>query len=146
MSLDFEKLFTLTDNNDFAISLYEILDRNSGRNPEQLNSSQKTLFLCINIENAGQADSILSFLQEDYSNYSKEVISALSQIGAVKSSELIKQAVELLPKDGSWFYDSASEESQDKLEELDREFSDYPDGLLCDLYRMFAENHKEDFK
>ena len=41
-----------------------------------------------------------------------EYLNALKEIGAYKSSEIIQQAINLLPKDGSCFFDSANESSE----------------------------------
>lgn len=141
---DIDSLFLLKDNSDFSIALHELLINQYEKAPEYLNSAGLNLFLCMHLENAGQADSILSFLQEWYPQYSKEVVIALHDIGAVKSSELISQAVELLPKDGTWFFESADENSQNLMSKIDREFSSYPDGFLRDLYRNYADNNKSD--
>lgn len=140
-----DDLFQLTDNDDFTISLYEILSNQCGHKPDTLNPRQRVLFLCIQLENAGQADSILSFLQEDFPEYAGEAVKALNEIGATKSAEIIKQAVRLLPENGSWFFDNADEDSQNLMIKFDTEFSGYPDGLMCDLYRKYADNHRSDF-
>jgi uncharacterized protein YdeI (YjbR/CyaY-like superfamily) len=50
-----------------------------------------------------QADSILGFLQGDFPQYASEAVNTLNEIGATNSAEIIKQAVELLQEDGSWF-------------------------------------------
>lgn len=142
---DIESLFQLFDNDDFSIALYEILSNKCGYNPDILNPNLKTIFLCMLMENAGQADHILSFLQEDFSKYADEVINALNEIGATKSSEIIKQAVQLLPEDGSWFFDTASESLKNLMSKLDSDFSSYPDGQMRDLYRKFADKHRGDF-
>jgi len=142
---DIEGLFLLTDNDDFSIALYEILNNQANYKPDTLNPTQRVLFLCMHLENAGQADHILSFLQEDFPEYVGKAVNALNEIGAKKSAEIIKQAVELLPEDGSWFFDNADETSQNLMSKLDREFSSYPDGPMCDLYRKYANNHRSDF-
>lgn len=139
---DIDSLFLLKDNSDFSIALHKILINQYEKSPENLNSAELNLFLCMHLENAGQADSILSFLQEWYPQYSKEVVIALNNIGAIKSSELINQAVELLPKYGTCFFNNADENTQNLMEKIDREFSSYPDGLLRDLYRNYADNNK----
>jgi len=142
---DINGLFQLSDNDDFSIALYEILSNRCNFNPDTLNPTHRTLFLCMLLENAGQADHILGFLQEDFPKYADETINALNKIDATKSSEIIKQAVQLLPKDGSWFFETANESSLNLMSRLDSEFSSYPDGLMCDLYRKFADNHRSDF-
>jgi hypothetical protein len=142
---DINGLFQLSDNDDFSIALYEILSNRCNFNPDTLNPTHRTLFLCMLLENAGQADHILGFLQEDFPKYADETINALNKIDATKSSEIIKQAVQLLPKDGSCFFETANESSLNLMSRLDSEFSSYPDGLMCDLYRKFADNHRSDF-
>ena len=137
-------IFELTDNGDFTIALYEILSNQCDYNPDKLSSVQRVLFLCMLLEDAGQADHILSFLQEEFPDYADEAVEALTEIGATKSAEIIKQAIELLPKDGTWFFDNVDENSENLMKKLDSEFSDYPDGLMRDLYRKYAEKHKDD--
>jgi len=138
-------LFNIKHNSDFSIALHEILMKRHEENPNSLNQSEFNLFLCMHLENAGQADHILSFLQEWFPKYSDEVVTALNEIGAIKSAAIIKQAVGLLPKDGSWFYDSADEKTQKRMDELDSQFSDYPDGFMRDLYRKYADDRRKDF-
>ena len=141
---DIESLFKLQENSDFSIALHEILITQYEKAPESLTSVELNLFLCMHLENAGQSDSILSFLQEWFPQYSSEVITALSEIDATKSSELIKEAVKLLPEDGGWFFNSADEEKQILMSKIDRDFSNYPDGFLRDLYRIYAERNKNE--
>lgn len=141
---DIDSLFLLNDNDDFSIALYEILNNQCDYKPHTLNPTQRVLFLCMHLENAGQADSILGFLQEDFPEYAIEAVIALNEIGATKSAELIRQAVELLPENGSCFFDHADESSQTLMGKFDSEFSSYPDGLMSDLYRKYADNHRND--
>lgn len=141
---DFEALFELSDHDDFCIALLEILSNQCNYNPDKLNHCQRTLFLCMQLEDLGQTDGILSFLQEDFSDYTNETVSALHEIGAFKSEELIKQAIELLPENGEWFYEVSDADSKIIMEKLDREFSSYPDGKLNDLYRKYADDHRNE--
>jgi hypothetical protein len=60
---DIEALFLLKDISDFSIALHEVLINRHEENPNSLNPAQLNLFLCMHLENAGQADHILSFLQ-----------------------------------------------------------------------------------
>ncbi|MCD8418814.1 DMP19 family protein [Tenacibaculum finnmarkense genomovar finnmarkense] len=141
---DIESLFSLNDNSDFSIALYEILVKRNGKKPDSLNEIELNLFLCMHLENAGQADSILTFLQEWFPEQNEKVIKSLNEIGATKSSEIIKKAIELLPKNGSWFFESSNEESEKIMSKLDSDFSNYPDGSMKNLYRKYAEKHKNE--
>jgi hypothetical protein len=142
---DIDSLFLISGSDFFSIVLHSILCNRCNNKPEILNPTQRVLFLCMHLENAGQADSILAFLQEWYPEFTDEVVYALNEISATKSAEIIKQAVELLPKNGSWFFNTADESAINLMVRLDREFSSYPDGFLCDLYRKYAEKHRSDF-
>lgn len=140
-----EALFLLKDNSDFSIALHEILSNRHDENPSSLNEVQLNLFLCMHLENAGQADHILSFLQEWYPNHSTTVVKSLHKIGAIKSSKIIEQAINLLPADGSWFYDKADEDAQDLMDKLGSQFLDYPDGFIRDLYRNMPRKTEATF-
>lgn len=141
---DIDSLFLLDDNSDFSIAIHEILVNKYEKSPDNLNPIELNLFLAIHLENAGQADSILTFLQEWFPQYSNKVINSLNEIGAIKSSEIIKQAVQMLPKDGSWFFNSANEIEQYLMRNFDREFSSYPDGNIKDLYRKYADKYRNE--
>ena len=141
---DIESLFSLKDNSDFSIALYEILEKRNEKEPNSLNEIELNLFLCMNLENAGQADSILTFLQEWFPEQNEQIIISLNEIGAIKSSEIIKKAVELLPENGSWFFESSTENSEKLMSKLDCDFSSYPDGSIRDLYRKYAEKYKSE--
>ncbi|MCD8445365.1 DMP19 family protein [Tenacibaculum finnmarkense] len=141
---DIESLFSLKDNSDFSIALFEILQKRNEKEPNSLNEIELNLFLCMNLENAGQADSILSFLQEWFPEQNEKVIKSLNEIGASKSSEIIKKAIELLPENGTWFFESSNEESERIMSELDSEFSNYPDGPMRNLYRKYAEKNRNE--
>ena len=97
----------------------------------------------MHLENAGQSDSILAFLQEWFPQYQQRVVVALKRMGAAKSAKFIEQATALLPTDNQWFYEVADEASQALLEDIDRKFSSYPDGSMPDLYRAYVERHRE---
>jgi hypothetical protein len=66
---DIDSLFKLVDNADFSIALHEILVNRYEKSPDNLGPIELNLFLAMHLENAGQADSILTFLQEWYPQY-----------------------------------------------------------------------------
>lgn len=143
---DIERLFDLEDDSDFSIALREILENDCEEpyNPKNLNKVSMTLFLCMALENASQADSILCFLEDDYREYKNIISDMLYEIGAVNCSQLVMKAIEILPKNESSFYKTASEKEQNLMKALDSEFSNYPDGKMTRLYRAYANLHKED--
>lgn len=140
---DTSALFELEANDVFSIALHQLLINKHQINPNTLTEPELNLFICMHLENAGQADSILSFLQEWHPEYAPLVTKGLKDIGAIKSSEIIKKALTLIPEDGTWFYENATEEEEELMDKFDGEFSDYPDGFLCNLFRSYAERNKE---
>ena len=141
---DINGLFQLADNSDFSIALSEIINNRCDYNPDRLNNTQRVLFLCMRLVDAGQADHILSFLQEEYSQWKHEAVNALKEIGAIKSAEIIRQAIDLLPENNEWFFDTADEHSEKLMNQHDRDFSNYPDGSMPELYRKYAEKNRND--
>ncbi|WP_299107189.1 hypothetical protein [uncultured Tenacibaculum sp.] len=141
---DFESLYSLKNDSDFSIALHQILVNRYDKDPNSLNKTELNLFLCMHIENADQADSILSFLQEWFPEQKEQIVKSLNEIGATKSSKIIKRAIELLPKDESCFFKSSDENSEKEMSKLGNEFSNYPDGSLRYLYRKYAEKHKNE--
>ena len=139
-----EAIFSLENHADFSFTLHEVLMSRYDADENSLNEPQLNLFLIMHLENAGQADHILSFLQEWFPNYAQKVVKALHEIGATNSARIIQKAVDLLPEDKSWFYDTADEAAIQSMDVLDEQFSDYPDGFLRDLYRNYANHHKEE--
>lgn len=135
-------LFNLKNNGAFSCALHRILMNQYEKEPSSLNEIQLNLFLCMHLENAGQADHILSFLQEWFPHYQKRIVDSLKRIGAVKSSEIIERAIKLLPDDGTWFFNSSNDEDEKLMSELDTKFSGYPDGAMCNLIRSYAEENK----
>tara|TARA_R110000744_G_C19233761_1_gene548457 strand:- start:646 stop:945 length:300 start_codon:yes stop_codon:yes gene_type:complete len=98
----------------------------------------------MHLENAGQSETILTFLEEWFPDQREQVIISLTEIGAVKSAESIKLAVTLLPKDGSSFFDNPTENSDRFMMTLNSLFINYPDGPMPDLYRKYAEKHRDE--
>ena len=139
---DIEELFKCSDSGDFTIALFEILSNQFDGDPTKMNLVQQNLFLSIWLENYGQSDTIYTFLEEEYPSYSNEVINGLREIGALKSSEIIKQSVNLLHEKGSFFSENLDENSCNLLTKYNDEFSSYPDGRLDCLYRKYAEVNK----
>ena len=141
---DVIKLYQLKNNSVFSIALHEILVNLYESNKKQLNKYQFNLFLAIHLENSGQSCGVLGCLQEWFPQYLNKFVPALIDIDAVQSARAIRKVVSLLPEDGSWFFKSSSEESEELLAIYDKEFSDYPDGNMSNLYRSYATKYKSE--
>ena len=66
---DFDSLFRLENNSAFSVALQKILSLLHQNNPNSLNNHQRNLFICMQLENAGQAGHILTFFQEWHPEY-----------------------------------------------------------------------------
>lgn len=139
-----DKLFRLEDNAAFSNCLRQILDNLYRKNPTRLNKHQLNLYLSMNLENSGQSCGILSCLQEWFPEHQDKFVNALKNIGAPKSADAIEKAISLLPENGIWFFKTSNEKTETLMSNYDREFSDYPDGCMPDLYRTYAELNKSE--
>lgn len=112
---------------------------------EKLNNTQKTIFLCMTLEDHCQADGILSFTEEPELFFLlPQTKSALLDIQATNTAKALQRFLDFLPKETfekhiipewSWFMDSKNETV---IDDIDSEISNYPDGLLRELYRTFV--------
>ena len=135
-----KKILQIENGFDFSYALMQYLEKQCSKknDPTNLNEYQKTLYLCIWLEDFSISDGILTFINDVYCNYHDEIVLALHSIGAVKSSNIIKEAINLLPVDGEWFLKTANQELKEKMRKLDQEFCSYPDGELWSLYRKYT--------
>jgi len=142
-SNDGDKLYRLSENQAFSIALHQILNNLYEADPNGLNEPQMNLFLSMHLENSGQSCGMLACLQEWFPQHLNKFVPALKEIKALKSALAVEKAINLLPEDGSWFFESANDSTKFLMREYDCYFSDYPDGSMPDLYRAYAEEHKE---
>ena len=131
-------LFALNDEEkqEFVRHLYDHL---CGMRLGEMNHAQRTLYLAIRLEDTCQADALPS-LSEDEELFLAlpEMRSALEELGAVKTADLLGEFISLLPVDSvpewSWFF---SEERTHTISDLDRKISNYPDGPMAQLYTAY---------
>lgn len=112
---------------------------------EALNHEQKVLFLCMSLEGACQADTILSLHEEGIMLQMPEIYEALIEIGAPITASLVKEFINLLPPntfedmilpDWNWFYKDM--EIEDKIRNIDSKISNYPDGSMQTIYYKYV--------
>lgn len=147
-SKDVNALLSL-DEYDFGDFLTELNYTYFSEMPfEKLNHEQKVLFLCMKLEDACQADTITS-LAEDGDMLLKlpEIRSAHEEIGAPETAGLIQNFIDLLPDntfeasvipDWDWFFEN--EEREDKISEIDGDITDYPDGVMRNVFRRYCSD------
>ncbi len=118
-------------------------------NRKELNDTQKTLFYCMLLEDCVQADSIISILEDGIVYDELEIISkAYKTVGAKKTSDLVNKLKELL-HDYKNDIDSANiaflenEKLYKKVMDVDDSISNYPDGVMSDIYYKYFYNEEK---
>lgn len=114
--------------------------------PAAMNAAQRRLFLCMTLEDHCQADGLESLSEEPSLFFSlPETCAALRAVGAPKTAAALDRFVSLLPADFAaagvipdWLNSADDSDPRRRaMEEIDREISDYPDGVLREVYRCW---------
>lgn len=103
---------------------------------DEMDHAQRTLYLAMRLEDTCQADALPSLSDEEEIFLAlPEMKSALEELGAVKTAELLKEFISLVPvgvvPEWDWFF---ADERKSIIGRLDSEISSYPDGLMSSLY------------
>jgi hypothetical protein len=108
---------------------------------ESLNSHQKTLFLCMAVEDSCQADGILSLLEQENVFFAlPEAVDEFLKISSPITAKELDKFLDLMPKgtfedrvmpEYEWFSENA--EREEAAENIESAISDYPDGLTREL-------------
>lgn len=111
---------------------------------QQMNSVQKTIFLCMVLEDHCQADGLLSLTDDENLFFLlPQMKSALLAIEAPATAAALQEFIDFLPEgtfanrcmpEWEWFIEP---ENSPVFEEIDSRISEYPDGLMRGLYRKF---------
>lgn len=149
---DWNALFQLEDTGDFAMCLANLIWTLAGPDnapPEA--HAHRVLFLCIQVEDCVQCDSLLNFFDEGFAAYGPAAVEALAEIGASRSAAALGKVLSALPEGG---YPADDEKARRALcdgafgrvlEQADSVLADYPDGPMRDLYYAYAQANREDF-
>lgn len=113
---------------------------------DKLNEVQRLLFLCLSLEDACQADGLLSLTD------SKDVFFALPELcvhlqtlGAPKTARTLQKFIKLFPKDTfskrilpewAWFFESRARKK--RIKRYDTRISIYPDGAMKTIYHRYV--------
>ena len=103
---------------------------------DEMNHVQRTLYLAMRLEDTCQADALPSLSEEEEIFLAlPEMELALEELGAMKTAELLKEFISLVPAgivpEWNWFF---ANERKSIIGRLDSEISSYPDGLMSGLY------------
>ncbi len=133
---DTKRLLALNDSEKENFLLTLIYDYLSGKSLAEMNEVQKTLFLASRLEDACQADSLVS-LSEDGEIFLAlpEIKGAYEKLDAFKTAELLGEFISLVPggviPEWDWFFEP---ERKDIINRIDGGICDYPDGVMSHLY------------
>ena len=149
---DWEELFQLEDSGDFAMCLGSLIWTLAGPdNTPPEGHTQRVLFLCIQVEDCTQCDSLWNFFDDGFAPYAQETVEALRELGAPKSAAALEQVLAALPEDGYPVENTpacqalSEGEFGKRLEEADHILCNYPDGPMHGLYFTYAKAHRGDF-
>lgn len=112
---------------------------------DKLNEVQRVLFLCLSLEDACQADSLLSLTDnEDVFFALPELCAHLQTLGAIETARALQGFVGLLPKKTfsdrvmpAWEWFGKSKLRAWRIKKYDARISDYPDGAMKVLYHRY---------
>lgn len=118
---------------------------------ESLNADQKTLFLCMAVEAACQADGILSLLEDESVFFAlPQALDEFKRISSPITAKELDKFLDLMPKgtfenrvmpEYEWFSENAQRE--EAAEEIEATISDYPDGLTGELLWKYFTSDTE---
>lgn len=136
LNKDINQLLALdeSDKQDFLLCLmYDFL---CNMELNQMNHAQQTLFLAMRLEDTCQADSLPSLSEEEEVFLAlPKMQAALEELGAPKTAALIGELIAIVPEgtvpEWEWFF---SGEQEKVIDRLDGEITDYPDGVMAELY------------
>lgn len=129
-----------SEKEDFLFTL--IYDHLADMPIDEMNETQKTLFLASRLEDTCQADALLS-LSEDEEVFLAlpEIKNSLERLGAFKTAEFLDEFISLLPvgevPEWDWFFEA---ERDDIIKKIDSGICNYPDGPMRDLYIDYISN------
>ncbi|MBR6563696.1 MAG: hypothetical protein IKK70_07150 [Clostridia bacterium] len=116
---------------------------------ESLNADQKTLFLCMSVEDSCEADGILSLLENENVFFAlPEAVDELFKISSPITAKALDKFIDLMPKgtfenrvmpEYEWFSENA--EREEAAENIEAEITEYPDGYTGELlWEYFASS------
>ncbi|TDQ29971.1 DMP19 family protein [Tenacibaculum caenipelagi] len=124
-----------------------------GEKIEKLNSSQRTFFFIENLEREINNGGFNQFYFNSSGNFSQETVSALLEIGANKTAEIVKKANSefkngTVPKEKAERQNELElieEKAEENWNKCDSEFYEYHDNLT-ELLIVFVIKNKMEFK
>ena len=149
-----ERIWNLTDTNDFVVAMTEYLDNktNYGEDMSVLSEAERIFYITQTLEMEVNNGGFSQFFYNSGGNFSNELVGAFTAIGANATAAICQKAISAfgcdIPVDRDEREDMldelGSDEIEEILEECDRAFFDYEDNLN-DLNYNFVMKNKEFF-
>lgn len=112
---------------------------------EDLNEEQRTIFLCMALEDHVQADGLLSLTDEEELFFlMPDMCKALLRLGAPQTAKALQEFIDMMPAgtfenrvmpEWKWFFET--KERENKISQIDTLIGDYPDGVMRKIYRRY---------
>ena len=145
-----EHIWSLTDTNDFVIAMKEHLDEKSqyGENMSVLSEAERIFYITQTLEMEVNNGGFSQFFFNSSGNFSNELVSAFSSIGANTTAAICQKAIAVfgrdIPVDRGDRQDMLAELESDEIDELLRECDDafyaYEDDLNELNYNYVIKN------
>ena len=120
---------------------------NYGREIEKLNTAEKAIYVCIQLENSINNGGFPAFVYNYSDMLISDVVNSFTEIGAHKTAEIFKKLLDVceIPMDfderNEWIIDTPFSEI---MEKCDDDFYKKPDNLE-ELYYQYIMKNKEQF-
>lgn len=145
-----EHIWSLTDTNDFVIAMMEHLDKktNYGKDMSVLSEAERIFYVTQSLEMEVNNGGFSQFFYNSAGNFSCELVSAFTAIGADTTADICRRAIEAfgcdIPADRNereeMLDEMESDEIDEILEECDDAFYDYEDDLNTLNYNFVMKN------
>ena len=125
-----EHIWSLTDTNDFVIAMVEHLDEKTqyGENMSVLSEAERIFYITQTLEMEVNNGGFSQFFFNSSGNFSNELVSAFSSIGANTTAAICQKAIAVfgrdIPVDRGDRQDMLAELESDEIDELLRECDD----------------------
>ena len=152
--LEIDDIWNIDDKNNLVIAMFMYISDKCdyGKNLTFLTSTERTFYLCQEFESEINNGGFSQFYFNSSGNYCYETPKALNEIGAMHTSKIVEKANALfgyiLPNDKKereiLLDELVTDEMNEKLDSLDREFYEYKDNLT-ELNYAYLLVYKTDF-
>jgi len=150
---DFDDIWKIENENNFLIAMNGWLCKKCdyGENIEKLSHAERVFYVVFELEAEVNNGGFSQYLYNSSGNFANEIVKALSEIGADKTSDICDKAFAALggeiPEDWELRQEKLesmiTDEVDEILSECDSEFYNYPDNLEELNYKFILANRNQ---